>query len=259
MRHWLLFVGLSLPLLPTLASAQQGSVLTVQQRLERLERRAARVTDLTLAVDALRQENRRLQGEIDRLSHELEQLGRRQRDMYLDVDQRLSALQAGGTTKIAGQAAPPPAQGGGDTAPTTVAEAPAEQPDADRMEAEYQAAYALLSPQQRRYDEAAKAFQAFLAKYPGSALAANAQYWLGEAYYVAQKNAEARAAFEKLVQQYPESAKIPGALYKIGRIKAAEGDREGARALYERVLKEYPSSPAAGLAREQLKRLASRP
>ncbi len=257
-RRIFLLAGLLLPLAsPPAMSADSQTRLSAEQRLERLERRAARITDLTLAVDSLRRDNSRLQGEIDRLRHELAQLRRKQRDIYLDVDQRLSALQSGTGAAASGQpagSAAAPGSPAGPTSPKT--EQPAEPVDAAQMQADYKAAYALLSPQQRRYDEAAKAFRQFLEKYPDSPLAANAQYWLGEAYYVSQKNAEAKAAFEQLVQKYPGSAKIAGALYKIGRIKAAEGDRAGARRIYERVLKEYPSSPAAGLAREQLKRLA---
>lgn len=244
-------------------AAPPQSGLTIEQRLQRLERRAARVTDLTLAVDALREENRRLQGEIDRLRHRLNQVERKQRDIYLDVDQRLSALQAAGRPPAAAPApvAPPPvaAAGEGAAAPKDESKPPPAPVDEGRMQSDYQAAYALLSPQQRRYDEAAKAFRAFLEKYPESPLAANAQYWLGEAYYVSQKNAEALAAFEALVEKYPDSAKVPGALYKIGRIKAAEGDKAAARQAYQRVLKAYPSSPAANLARKQLEQLSARP
>lgn len=258
MRRIFLLAGLLLPVASPIAiSADAQTRLTVEQRLERLERRAARITDLTLAVDSLRRDNSRLQGEIDRLRHELAQLQRKQRDIYLDVDQRLSALQAGTAPAATGPSAGAAAAPSGSAGPATPkSEPPAKPVDGDQMQADYKAAYALLSPQQRRYDEAAKAFRQFLEKYPGSPLAANAHYWLGEAYYVSQKNAEAKAAFEQLVEKYPGSAKVPGALYKIGRIKAAEGDRAGARQIYERVLKEYASSPAAGLAREQLKRLS---
>ena len=69
------------------------------------------------------------------------------------------------------------------------------------MQADYKAAYALLSPSQKRYDDAAKAFTAFLERYPGSTLAANAQYWLAEAYYVSQKNDQALEAFTQVVEQ----------------------------------------------------------
>ncbi|MDJ0741384.1 MAG: tol-pal system protein YbgF, partial [Gammaproteobacteria bacterium] len=140
-------------------------------------------------------------------------------------------------------------------APETAAPGPAPAAAAvDRaaIEAEYQAAYALLSPQQKRYADAAKAFEAFLAKHPDDALAPNAQYWLGEAHYVSQRNSAAQQAFEVVITRYPDDPKAPGALFKIGRLQQAAGDAAAARASYERVLNDYPDSPAAGLARQRL-------
>ncbi len=259
MRRLVLGLGLLTLLSGTVAAAPGPST---EQRLQRLERRVERVTDLTLAVDSLRAENSRLQGRIETLEHQLELLKRKQRDIYLDVDQRISALQAGAASAAPVGAASVPAgdsksaggSAGGETAagkpPATVASA-----DPEQMQADYKAAYALLSPQARRYDEAAKAFSDFLTRYPQSPLAGNAQYWLGEAYYVSQKNEQALAAFEQLVKSYPDSAKVPGALYKIGRIRAASGDREKAILALKKVVTDYPTSPAAGLAREQLKKL----
>ncbi len=250
-------VGL-LAVLPSAGlSAPQAAGVALEQRVERLERRAARITELTLAVDALRQENSRLRGEMERLQHELQQLRRQQRDLYLDIDQRLSRLQARppAPPAVMGDAA----EGGAPTGDAGEGEPPAPAAfDPQRVQAEYQAAYALLSPRERRYAEAAAAFSEFLKKYPQAPLAANARYWLGEAYYVSQKNAEAKAAFQALIDQHPDSAKVPGALYKIGRILAAEGDTEGARKTFKQLIARYPDSPAANLAREQLKKLASR-
>jgi len=263
-----LVVGLGL--LVTLAVASgpllAASGLTTEQRIQRLERRVAKVTDLTLAMDAMRAENSRLRGEIENLQHQMEQLKRKQRDIYLDIDQRLSAMQAGGAASQAGAtaAAPPAATvatppkpvddaSGGSVQVTQNASA-----DSQQMQADYKAAYALLSPQVRRYDDAAKAFTAFLAKYPDSPLAANAQYWLGEAYYVSQRNEKALAAFSGLVADYSKSAKVPGALYKIGRIQLSDGDKVKAAETLQKVVDDYPSSPAAGLAREQLNKLQKR-
>ena len=143
---------------------------------------------------------------------------------------------------------------GAASGPVAAPRAPATAAGADRrqIEAEYQAAYELLSPQQRRYQDAAKAFTAFLQRYPGDELAPNAQYWLGEAHYVSQHNVEALQAFQVVVERYPDSTKAPGALFKIARLQQAAGDSAAARASYEKVLKDYPDSPAAGLARQRL-------
>ena len=254
-------LGLLVVTLPVTAPAAEGSFT---QRLELLERRAGRVTELTLQLDEMRRENRQLRGEIERLGYEIEQLKRKQRDIYLDIDQRISTLRsepastAAPTTPpaTADQTARVPAPVAPSAAPAPVTDLtpePAAPVDRAQIQAEYQAAYALLSPQQRRYAESAKAFEVFLEKYPQDELAANAQYWLGEAHYVSQQNAAALAAFEKVMSDHPKSTKAPGALFKIGRLHQAAGKQADARGAYERVLKDYPNSPAAGLARQRLK------
>jgi tol-pal system protein YbgF len=246
----LLSAALALPWAPLMAA------YTVQQRLDLLERRVGQVTELTLQMDELRRENRQLRGEIERLGHQLQQLERKQRDIYLDIDQRLSAAERGKAQTP--QAALPAAAGPEPATPVVerTGSAPAAAAvDRSQVEAEYQAAYALLTPQQRRFDEAAVALSRFLEKYPEDELAPNAQYWLGEAYYVSQKNAEAQKAFEAVISRYPGSAKASDALFKIGRIQQAEGKRDAARASYTRVLQDYPDSPAAGLARQRLEQM----
>lgn len=230
--------------------ASPAADLPMSQRLELLERRVNRITDLTLQLDQVRRENLQLRGEIERLGYEIEQLKRKQRDIYLDIDQRLSAAPPASAVQ------PPVATGSGAAAGAAGATRPPPTGvDRGTIEAEYQAAYDLLSPQQRRYQEAAAAFAAFLDKYPQDELAPNAQYWLGEAHYVSQHNAEALAAFEVVLERFPASAKAPGALFKIGRLQQAAGNGAAARASYERILKDYPDSPAAGLARQRLQQL----
>ena len=250
-----------LPLLGLLPVVTLAADPPMSQRLELLERRVDRITDLTLQLDEVRRENRELRGQVETLGYEIEQLKRKQRDIYLDIDQRLGAAQSGaGLTPAVtaqpqapvGAAAPAPGP-----APAIASKPPGPAPAADRaqIQAEYQAAYELLSPQQKRYREAATAFAAFVVRYPHDELTPNAQYWLGEAHYVSQQNDQALEACAKGVNGYPESTKAPGALFKIGRLQQAAGDLDAARASYQKVLTDYPDAPAAGLARQRLQQL----
>ena len=241
---------LVIALLPVFAPAAE---LTTAQRLELLERRVNRITELTMELDEVRRENRQLRGSIESLGNEIEQLKRKQRDIYIDMDQRLSAGQGAAEVAAPAVAASVAAQAG-TSAPVEPAVAAVDPARVDRaqVQAEYQAAYDLLSPQQKRYEDAAKAFAVFLQKYPQDELAPNAQYWLGESHYVSQHNAEALQAFEVVVSRYPDSTKAPGALFKIGRLQQAAGNNDAARVSYEKVLRDYPDSPAAGLARQRL-------
>jgi tol-pal system protein YbgF len=245
-----------------LPAATLAAEQSTQQRLELLERRVSRVTELTLQLDEMRRENRELRGEIENLGYEIEQLKRKQRDLYLDIDQRLGAM--GGATAPAAAPAPTPSAATkpppSPSAKAPAGPAPVSAPavtsgDRTQIQAEYQAAYELLSPQQKRYQESAKAFAKFLDKYPNDELAPNAQYWLGEAHYVSQQNAKALAAFQLVVSRHPDSTKAPGALFKIGRLQQAAGETAAAREAYERVLKDYPNSSAASLSRQRLKQL----
>jgi tol-pal system protein YbgF len=246
-------IPLLVALVALLGSQPAALAQSTSQRLDLLERRVALITDLTLQLDELRRENRALRGETEQLRHEIEQLKRKQRDIYLDIDQRLGAAASGqlsGGTTDSATAASMDTDSAAASAPSATGQANRQQ-----IEAEYQAAYALLDPKEKRYDEAATAFAAFVAKYPGDPLTANAQYWLGEAYYVSQKNAEALAAFQVVVDQHAGSNKAAGALFKIGRLQQAGGQRNAARDSYRKVITDYPDSSAAGLARQRLEQL----
>ena len=102
----------------------------------------------------------------------------------------------------------------------------------------YQAAFTLLKDGQ--YDRAIVAFQKFLVTYSDSSLADNAQYWLGEAYYVNKAYPEAEAAFQRVVDKYPQSRKLADALLKIGFCRyelkqwrvGPRSARPGGRAIY---------------------------
>ncbi len=221
---------------------------TPEQRLERLERRVELITELTLQLDALRRENRELRGLIEEQQHAIATLEGKQRDLYLDMDQRLSQLQ--GSPVPAAPATPP--------LDPAAAMTPASSPSADPAQeaADYQAAYDLLRPEQRRYTEAIEAFRSFLVKYPNGKLADNAQYWLAEASYVTQDNATALVEFQTLVELFPYSTKVPGALLKIGYIQHASGQLDEARGTLGQVVDSYPGTPAADMAKQRLERIA---
>jgi tol-pal system protein YbgF len=88
-------------------------------------------------------------------------------------------------------------------------------------------------------------------------LADNAQYWLGEAYYVNRTYSEAQIAFQRVVDKYPQSRKIPDALLKIGFCRYEMKLFDSAKAVLEQVVSQYPDSPSAKLARERLDKMAA--
>jgi tol-pal system protein YbgF len=117
----------------------------------------------------------------------------------------------------------------------------------------YRYAFNLLKGGQ--HNESIAAFNSFLAQYPKSPHADNAQYWLGEAYYVKRQFEPAIAEYEKLVENYPRSQKLTHALLKIGYSYQELGRIEEAKDSYQNLKSRYPGTTAARLAEERLQRL----
>jgi tol-pal system protein YbgF len=196
----------------------------------------------------------RLRGQIEVLTNENQQLQKRQRDFYLDLDSRLKRLEgapAGAANPPpTSEATPPPAAG------AVAATAPA-RPSTREEQAKEMKAYDAASNLFRRNDfaSAIDAFRGFLKDYPQSALAPNAEYWIGISYANLKDYRNALAAQEQLLARHPQSAKAPDALLAIAAVHADQGDAGSARNTLEDIIARYPSSEAAGKARARLAQL----
>ena len=174
-------------------------------------------------------------------------INRQQRDLYADLNQRMKALEA--RSAGAPSAADAPATAAAAAAAVKIGDAPPTDTSA------YQTAFGMLKD--GKYDQAIQAFQQFLANYPGSSLVDNAQYWLGEAYYVNRSFSEAQSAFQAVIDKFPDSRKLPDALLKIGYCRYEMKLWEPARAVLEQVISRYPDAPAAKLAQERLDKMST--
>jgi tol-pal system protein YbgF len=143
---------------------------------------------------------------------------------------------------------PPPVQ----PPPAPRAERPREVPArTERPEQAYAAALATFRA--REHGQAVLDFLDFIAKYPRHHLVANAQYWIGEAYYVQRDYRQALAEFQKVPEIAPGSAKAADALLKIGLCQRNLRDEARARQTWQRVVQDFPQSEAAIKARGFLK------
>ncbi|NIW86611.1 MAG: tol-pal system protein YbgF [Gammaproteobacteria bacterium] len=269
-------VVLAAVLLGSTVFAQSGASGSLEQRVERLERILDNRTLVQLLdeVELLRREIQELRGQVELQSHTLSQLKDRQRDLYLDIDRRLQRAEAArsrpATAEAGAQGAQESVQGASGSqesvqgaaaetteAQTTVAAVAPEPQAADidpvAEQRAYQQAFNLLKA--GRYGEAVKAFDAFLSEYPTGKYADNAQYWLGEAYYVTRQFEPALAEFRKLVSEHPSSQKVSHGLLKIGYIHDELGQSDEARRVLSDLIERYPDSTAARLARERLQRI----
>jgi tol-pal system protein YbgF len=219
-------------------------------RLARIERVVANQSLLDLAnqSDALRNELRAMHNDVDQLSNGLEASRKQQRDLYADLDRRMKSLESRGGAGTGGAAA-----GSGD-AGSGGAGGGSSAPGSDDKAA-YQTAFNFLKDSQ--YDRAIAAFQKFLIVYSDSSLADNAQYWLGEAYYVNKSFPEAQAAFQRVIDKYPQSRKRPDALLKIGYCQYELKQWDSAKGTLSQVVTQFPDAPAGHLAQQRLDKMAT--
>lgn len=240
------------------------------------------MVDLVIQVQQLQDEVRMLRGMLEDQTMELENLGNRQRDQYLDLDQRITDLRSsssgpiaagtattGGAVTTAGtyntsRSASPavredvpevrpvldrPSSVTGIATPDTQARAVAASPEGEK--AAYDQAFQSLKD--LKYAGAAEQFLNFVRQYPNSEYADNAQYWLGESYYVTRNYDIALEAFQDLLSNYPDSPKVADGLLKIGYTHYELKQWDQARAALVQVQEQYPDTTLARLAGSRLR------
>lgn len=104
----------------------------------------------------------------------------------------------------------------------------------------------------RDYKAAMAGFQLFIELHGESALAANAQYWIGECQYRMGRYRDALKSFYDVVSNYPLSPKLAASTLKLGQTYAKLHDHEKARLMFDRVVDQYPDTPEAEVARKAI-------
>ena len=222
--------------------------------------------------ESIEQQLRDLTNRIEQLQNQVSQLSNRLDKLVSDVDFRLNALEKGGVAPAAAPPAagntppPPPSSSGtqGSLGPAQVgsgqqrlvlvpgaqgsaAPATASAPELPQgsPEAQYEFAYGVLLQAQREqsdFGRAEEALRAFIQANPAHRLAGNAQYWLGETYYVRHDYQNAAATFAEGLQKYPKSDKAPDNLLKLGMsLGQLKRKNEACGALSE-LAKRYPNA-----------------
>ncbi len=228
----------------------------------------AAIPNLLTKVQQLESQIRALTGRVEELGYQVQRVGDQVEKVQADTDLRLQALEGSGTAPAPGgrteaaaagalrwlrpprrsarrrarwarsrrpmrRASAPPGPAGG--------QQQAALPDGS-IEQQYQAAFDHLV--KHDYDRAEVAFRAFVEKHPTDALAGNAQYWMGETFYVRQRYQDAAVAFLEGYQKYPKSPKAADNLLKLGMALGQVGQPAEACATYQRLQAEFPDAPS---------------
>jgi tol-pal system protein YbgF len=173
------------------------------------------------------QEIARLRGQLEVLANQIAQSQKGQKDLYADLDARIKKLEPRQET-IDGQTA--------EVLPTE--------------KKSYDTAMELFKSGD--YKAAAAALQDFVRRYPDSAYAANAQYWLGNAYYAQRDYKNAIAAQETVVSNYGTSTKAPDAMLNIASNYIELKDKKNAKKVLQQLVSKFPDTAAAATAKDRL-------
>ena len=224
--------------------------------------------NLELRIDQLENQMRTMTGSLEEVNYSIDQLKRRLDKLVGDVDQRLTQLEhpgaapngpvaAAGPAPTPGAGANPaatPSQGGNLVAPPgagaqTASRTPAPQGGAPQgggtlptgsAQDQYNRAFGLL--RQADYPGAEAALRSFVQRYPNDALAGNAQYWLGETYYVRKDYNNAAATFAEGYRKYPQSGKAADNLLKLGMSLGNIGQKKEACLTFSQLAHDFPKA-----------------
>ena len=210
----------------------------LEARVQALERRLSSqvLMEMLQRLDQLQREVQALRGQVETLQYQVDRLRQAQ-----NVPAAPSPVPA------------PPEAASPEPAPAAAVQGGGTDTSAEAVRQAYRQAFDQL--QAGHYDDAIDAFSEFLQRYPEAPLAANAYYWLGEAYYVKRDFPAAREAFRQVVERFPASPKAADALLKLGYVAFEQGRWQDARRRLQAVVERFPGTRAAKLAADRLERM----
>jgi tol-pal system protein YbgF len=236
----------------TLSFGMQAPVVdvnteSVEQRIATLERLVNSRTNVQHNVqsqlDLMQDEVNELRGVLETHNYKLDQILQRQRELYLEIDNRIEA-----------------AFSDNDDANSVAANVGADNNSNYVLAAGENEAYDKainLILRDKKYDEAIPQFESFLSRFPDSQYAPNAHYWLGQLLFNKQELAKAESHFISVMSGFPDSNKRPDAILKLGEIAQRNSNLSKARELFEQVISEYPDSSVRGIADTRLRSLTA--
>jgi tol-pal system protein YbgF len=235
----------------------------LQQRVDALDGRLGKteaamqqnqpLLDLLKEVESIKTEMARMRGQIEVQANQLDTLGKRQNDLYADLDQRITELaKAAAKPAPAPDVAQPAASGEGASGPTAAPPAAGGSPQPDPLVESRSYDNALALFRDAKYADAIAGFKGFLKTYPDSSLVANAQYWIGYSYYALKDYKTSLAHQQKLLAAYPDSPKVPDALLNVATNQIELNDMASARKTLKELVAKHPGTPAAKLAERRL-------
>ena len=214
------------------------SQLSIEQRVRQLENqtdtRNKLQSEMNMQLIELQKEVKELRGIIEEHDYKLQQIQERQRDLYRDIENRLSqgAVTSSQSTQNQSSSSThrnPQQQTANSQTATSVS--------SGNERSEFEAAFKLV--RSKEYAKAVKSFESFIKKYPSGNYADNARFWIGQVYFAQGKLEPAEKQFNLLKTDYPQSSKLSSAMLKLAEIKVRQNKWKAAKAIYNEVLTNF--------------------
>lgn len=265
-------------------SVLRKQVNEMEARIAKMEQalNSQALLELYAKVETLGLELGKLNGQIEMLSNDNSLLQKRQRDFYIDLDNRLREIEQPNKRTPSSHPSPkgspqsmvtpPPNESAASASLAATAVMPevaateeavaAAQSDSRALSANeltppspvendaYKEAFNLFK--NGDYASAIAQFEDFLESYPQSNLAPGAAYWVGNARYALRDYQLAIDAQKRLINKYPDSLKAPDAFLNMATSQYEMGDSKSSKHTLEDLVTKYPSSDAAKKAKQRL-------
>jgi tol-pal system protein YbgF len=245
------------------------------------------VVTLYNMLEALQQEVQMLRGMVEEQGYQIRRMETEQRDRYLDVDNRLSALNQrinqGTVVNNGGLPGGAPATGvnvGNNTLPGPAANQPnlpqrtnvpnpSQNGSAAPLPTQTGNSGATLALNQGRpqalteeelyqearnlllndadYEGSISVFQQMIESYPQGRLAPNAFYWQGEALILVERYSQAINVFSEVIDNFSTHEKAPDSMLKLGIVYSLMDNERRARQVWQQVLSDYANSGSGSL------------
>ena len=265
---WIILTSFLVSMTSTIAFAADDEA-TVENRINKLERlvNSKGLVDIMVRVESMQSELQRLLGEIELQKHSLEEIKKRQRDLYIDIDRRMLQIERrSGSNSGSSTSSMPLAsvqnqksiikgskKKASPASSRKTASAPKGTKTKEGEQVAYQKAFDLLRA--LRYEKATQAFRQFLNDYPDGRYAHIAQYWLAETSYHTRKYDIAVKDYQTLIDQYPKSPKRADALLKIGYSQFELKSFSKAESVLQKLIQSYPGTTESGQAENLLQKV----
>lgn len=234
--------------------AQQKAITDLTRTQQSLDKRVQSLEalingkgllDMQNQLEQIRQDVAQLKGDLEVVTHQLEDMRTKQNATFTDLDTRVRKLEGLAQSVTSGQM-PLSANGtGGDT-----------KVDASQQELSAFADAESLN-QAGKYKEAFNAYDAFLKTYSGSKLAPDALYGMGYVQFALKSYKSSAATQQKFLESYASHPLAPNAMLNLANSQIQLGQIPAAKKTLKELIAAYPSAEVTPSAQKRLKVLES--